>query len=476
MRRLGVMLAVTLSLHFAAEARAQPTPPAPIKPPAAGPTYPQMLQTPPPAAGGPVETEPLVVVETPVTAPALRVPASFSALYNSSFSTPYYAPANRPNMNPYQCGSPGCDACAPCAVCGPCGRIWGDVEYIYWRARADHLPPIVTTSPPGTPPNQAGVLGLPGTREVLGGPVGDDWRHGLRGALGVWFNEAQTVGVQVGAFVVSDVDATARVESIGSPILARPFTSALTGAPLSQLIAVPGLLGGSLGLNHSSSVNGFDAAFRGNLCCGQCYRIDALLGYRSLRLDDDLAISETLTTGPSSPALLGVPAGASVTSRDRFTTTNAFNGIQLGVAGEVRFLTVLFVSGSAKASLGWLDQGIDITGDTLATIPGQAPVQNIGGLYALSSNIGHFERTDAVIIPEATLNLGVQISRNLRLKAGYNFLYCNSVIRPGTVIDTTINPALIPPATATTPARPAVRTDATEYYLHGLNAGLELRF
>src|SRR5262245_54300916 len=55
-------------------------------------------------------------------------------------------------------------------------RLWVGADYLLWRVRGDSLPPLVTTSPPGTPADQAGVLSTPGTTVLFGGSaVNDDW-------------------------------------------------------------------------------------------------------------------------------------------------------------------------------------------------------------------------------------------------------------------------------------------------------------
>ena len=59
------------------------------------------------------------------------------------------------------------------------GGFWITGEYLNWSAKGDKLPPLVTTSPPGTPLAQAGVLGAPGTSVLFGDEsVNDRWRSG----------------------------------------------------------------------------------------------------------------------------------------------------------------------------------------------------------------------------------------------------------------------------------------------------------
>src|SRR5262245_31571922 len=68
-----------------------------------------------------------------------------------------------------------------------CPRIWVRGEYLLWWLSAPKLPPLVTTSPPGTPQIDAGVLGSPGTAVLFGDShVNGDVRSGGRVTLGGW--------------------------------------------------------------------------------------------------------------------------------------------------------------------------------------------------------------------------------------------------------------------------------------------------
>src|SRR6266496_5985866 len=50
-----------------------------------------------------------------------------------------------------------CETCCPDDVCGPPGRAWVRAEYLLWAVKGQPLPPLLTTSPPGTPRENAGV-------------------------------------------------------------------------------------------------------------------------------------------------------------------------------------------------------------------------------------------------------------------------------------------------------------------------------
>src|SRR5262249_44339784 len=75
------------------------------------------------------------------------------------------------------------------SVDGPSGngRVWAEADFLLWWMRGASLPPLVTTSPAGTPISQAGVLGGTGTTTLFGdSTVNGDLRAGGRIAVGCW--------------------------------------------------------------------------------------------------------------------------------------------------------------------------------------------------------------------------------------------------------------------------------------------------
>src|SRR5204862_492234 len=79
-----------------------------------------------------------------------------------------------------------------------------------------------------------------------------------------------------------------------------------------------------------------------------------------------------------------------------------------------------------------------------------------GGLLALPSNIGRYSRDRFAVLPEASINLGYQVTPWLRATAGYTFLYCSNVVRPGDQVNLAVNPTQLPSnLTAPAPSGPA---------------------
>ena len=83
------------------------------------------------------------------------------------------------------------------------------------------------------------------------------------------------------------------------------------------------------------------------------------------------------------------------------------------------------------------------------------------------------------VIPELNLNVGYRIRQNILLRVGYTVLYWNDVVRPGDVVTRSVNPGLVPTLQSfgTGPAnQPRAQINTTDFWMQGMNVGLEFRF
>ena len=382
-----------------------------------------------------------------------------------------------PSVLPPAGGNCAAEPCSPFDVsgCPSPGRFWIGADYLLWQVRGDSVPALATTSPPGTARAAGGVLSNPGTTTLFGdSAVNNDWRSGGRVDAGYWLDCDQKFGLEANFFMLGDAATNFNAMSDGTPVLARSFFNALTNMPDAELIAFPGVATGQLAIRETSSLLGTGIWARCNICCSPCYRLDALVGYRYLRLTDRLGINEDLTS--TDPTSTTVPAGTRLAVADQFDTSNNFNGADLGLTGEWR-CGCWVVEGLAKVALGVNSSELDVNGSTTVTVPGFAPLTQSGGLLALSSNSGHFSKDRFGVVPEVGIKVGYDITSHVRLAVGYDFLYWNDVMRAGSQIDTVVNPNLLPPATAGGPSRPATRLgDSTDVWVQGVSFSLEFRF
>ena len=66
-------------------------------------------------------------------------------------------------------------------------RFWVHSEFLAWWSKGFATPPLLTTSPSGTDPSQAGVLGVPSTSVLFGGDdLSGGFRPGERITFGGW--------------------------------------------------------------------------------------------------------------------------------------------------------------------------------------------------------------------------------------------------------------------------------------------------
>lgn len=356
-------------------------------------------------------------------------------------------------------------------------RLWVRAEYMHWWTEGMELPPLVTTSPAGTPQVDAAVLGEPGTRVLFGNErINDDSVGGLRLKAGFWLTPQGTFAIEGEYFeFLGDQDDGFRGGG-GSQIVGRPLFDPSRGIETAQLIDFDGQVSGTLGIQSSSDLRSFMINGRVALCpAGTCNangladRTDWLIGYRYLDLDESLSFNENLTS-----EVANVPG--TVVNSEAFRTRNEFHGLQLGIVHQAQFKRA-YLESMLRVAVGNNSQRAQISGNTQITENGVT--DSFGGaVYAQRTNIGTFDREEFTMIPEVGLTLGIHVTDWLDATVGYTVLYYPNVIRPGDQIDSDVNTNLFPPETdpLVGPLRPRFRFIESDYLAHGLTLGAELRF
>jgi hypothetical protein len=328
----------------------------------------------------------------------------------------------------------------------------------------------VTTSPPGTTETKAGVFGSPvlfGDSIVNGGA-----RSGGRLDTGFWFDDEHIFGFQADFFILAAKAADFSDSSAGNPILARPFLNADTGAPNAELVAFPGVLKGTIQATATSSnLLGNDLLLRENLGAGSWYRFDFIGGFRYLHYGDGLGLTENLTT-LSSPL---VTPGTNIVVSDVFHATNDFYACEWGFTGEARWDRWV-LTGLAKVAVGYDNEEVAISGSTTTTVPGSPPATNVGGLLALSSNIGAQRGGQWTAIPEFGLRVGYQVNTHVRAFAGYTLLYWPEAVRAADQVNLSLSPALIPGIGGGAGQFPSFNLHNSDIWAQGIDFGVEFRF
>ena len=440
--------------------------------PTQGQPYPQSYPlpgTPYPVAGGYSTTYPGGLMPTPVGLPSNLMPPAV-------LPTPT---GPSPDLAPPLYGSgrgPAALLAGPWAgLRGAPGRFTASADLLLWWVRPMSVPALVTTSSP--PFN--GVPGLGDTSVVYGnGSLPTSLHTGGRFGGTYWFDDCHTWGLDASLFFLGRNGKEFTANTDAYPLLARPFVNANQGVNFSEIVASPGLAVGSVAVRSDTQLWGADVNLRRSLLCGPCTKIDFLLGYRYLRLTDELTITESFSRTPGSLSAVGVPTALLGTVSDRFRTANNFHGVNLGLAGETR-RGRWTAEGRASVALGTVFQTIEIAGSQDIQFAGGSGRAN-GGLLALpGANIGTFGQNNFGVLPEAGLKLSYDVTSHWKVGVGYNFLYLNSVVRAGQQIDPILDVNRIPnfplPGTIPTLAatRPTVPFRTTDVFAQGVSFSVQ---
>jgi hypothetical protein len=284
--------------------------------------------------------------------------------------------------------------------------------------------------------------------------------------------------VEADYFFLGQQNAGANFNSGTTPVLARPFTIANTGAPFSEFASFPGISTGGIAISAPANLWGAGARVRHPLCCGCDWNMDLLAGFQFLSLNESLTITESAVFPPGGP--FPALAGRSFVATDRFATENRFYGGQVGIDSWARRGNWL-VGLRALVALGSTHQVVDIQGSQRATdLAGRVSTFQ-GGLLALpGANIGRVERDDFTVVPQVGLNLGYQVTERITLFAGYSFLYWSSVVRPGDQIDPVLDvnriPNFVTNPSPVVPPRPTNPFKQSDLWLHGVNLGVAVNW
>jgi hypothetical protein len=451
----------------------------------------------------------------PNAAPVYSTAPSAGPANVAPTTTPHSAASPIPESVPPPQGTTATDGAAPAsecaegeecgdvcgALCSPPGKYWLRTDYLAWWTNGTKLPPLVTSSPDGTPVREAGVLGAPGTTILFGGTtVGDDMRSGFHTTLGMWLDCCHKWDVEFDYLSLGERRNDFSMFSTGFPILARPYFDVQHNAQASELVAYPGTLQGTVAADARTYFQGAGVTFSRSLCscnscescesCGSCdggeqatcgaaaccppllfgCRTDLLIGFRYYNLADFVGVTEDLSVTAPGPS-----QGATFAINDNFRTRNDFYGSEIGLRTQIYRGRWSFEV-LTKIAMGNNHQTITINGQTAITPLGGATTVYDAGILAGGTNGGVFQRDQFTVVPQLGLEAGYQVNCHWRTYIGYDLLYWGSVVRAGDQIDLNLDPRNFPPITQTGLPFPQFPGKTDSFWAQGLHLGIERRF
>jgi hypothetical protein len=209
-------------------------------------------------------------------------------------------------------------------------------------------------------------------------------------------------------------------------------------------------------------VVGSDVYGRFLICRGYDSRWNFLTGWNYTRVGEELQLTtrSTVLTDPT------IAAGTVITTRDKFTARNEFNGAILGLEW-IRYVGCWSTQAMLRTSIGGMHETALVGGGGSATFNGQTTI--LDGVFTGASNVGRRSRNEFTAITEANFNLAYRFNPCTQLTVGYTFMYWNDILAAGTGIDTVVGAA-----GATT--RPQFNFRHSDFWVQGLSLGVAREF
>jgi hypothetical protein len=368
---------------------------------------------------------------------------------------------------------------------------------MYWIKRGPLNAPLVTTGPA----SGDGNLADPHTTVLFGNSGFDYGRfNGMQYDVGTWLGEQHVWGVAASGFLLEQRAVTAHFASDGNgePLLALPFNNISTivnnlpsGTAAGYVVASPGAFAGSVDIATTTRLWGAQVNAVRNLVADNGCTFDLVAGFRYLDLEEQLSIANRTTQLAGGALFFGsptpLPTGSVVSIADHFQTRNQFYGGEAGAQAEFQG-GAFTVQLAGDVALGPNHQRVTISGKTSAQTPG-GPVRSVPtGLFAVDgTNISRPVTNWFAISPEASVRVGYHVTPGVFAFVGYNVLYLNNVVRPGSQLNPDINPAFLPvsinfgakptfPPTQQALFQPALLTQRDEFWAQGLQFGVEFKY
>ncbi len=414
---------------------------------------------------------------------------------------------------------------------GDAARWWFDGEYLLWFTNGQRTRyPLLTTSAP----SDAGVLGTASTTALSGyRGLGYNAMSGFRLRTGFFGDADRRFGFQMSGFYVGPSSNRQGYGAIGAfrgslPVLARPFTDAITGAQSAVVLSGTDFGASRAFVGAYTQTWGVEPVgvwniYRSDPHSRAPWSLDFLAGYKFVRVSEELRVESwtqmnsasaipvfvtgpfgvitqlPATSGPAQTVFGGATVGgpAIINITDRFRTRNDFNGMVMGLRGSGQY-GMFTMDGYAKAAIGGMHERVDIYGGgsffdptgRSGVTPGVMNAFNlgvgrgagsvVGGVLANAGNIGVHTHDRFTVIPEFGGNLGIAVTKYMTLYTGVSAMYFSDIVRPGDQVNPVVSSASIPFSpnygTVGAPRSPNFVLRETSHWLGGVNFGFRLQY
>jgi len=343
-------------------------------------------------------------------------------------------------------------------------QTWGSIEYLDWWAENSPVSvPLITRN---NNPIYDASLANPGTQIIFG--AGSNRNafdfggiNGGRISVGTWLNAVNQFGIEASAFALAQAENSFTASSVNGaiPVVNIPFVSIPPGS--ADVLVRPGVANTAT-VNDKFQVASVELNSLYNLHSQQFVPLVILAGLRYMNVNEGLVLQDTSYPAGSPPTII----------RDHFSTNNNFYGIQLGARSNFAYHS--FIMGvTAEVAAGENDQTLSIKG-----LSSSGTLQEPIGLFAESTNSGHFSHHEFAILSSLQAKIAYQWKPYVRPFITYDFIYLNHIIRPGKEIDPNINVSqnnlLGGSGVLSGPAVPAVKFNSVGMWMQGFGIGVEV--
>lgn len=383
-------------------------------------------------------------------------------------------------------------------------RFYGGLEYLNWWVKDAPLSvPLVSTGPVATthhgllgPPAENGadstVLYGAGHAPAQGGNDSQSFPSspGAKLTAGYWFDAEQRFAIEGSAFYLASRSAgfSARGDANGNPILGIPVHNSVSydigpmtifpgedSLPFSlpddpNRVRSNGIITGGTDIKNTMTFWGADVKGVINIYRDPTWDLSGLAGFRHVNLSEGFNMTTDIE------GITGPYTGQAGMVHDGFKTSNQFYGASFGLRGGAHW-GPWFAEVTAQIAPGISHETVDVTGGYWS-VNFTPTTSGPEGVFAQPANEGRRTSNRFAFTTDAEIKVGYTVSQNVRITLAYEHTYYSNVVRPTDQIDRnlpkgqTFNQA--DPTISTT--SPAKLFNTTDFFAHGLNVGVEVRF